>query len=168
MLHCSGDMARVGCNCYFSFWAIFSAFTALHPSPRNSSRNENFTKMKKKKTSGGIIIYHKCTKNHDHMLYCSWDVVCDRCNCYFSFGAIFCPFNPLIAQKMNISNNEKNTWRYHHFTKMYQRWCEGCNCYFSLRAIIYLFTLEGSGVLDCSNPPQPPCLFGVFFFFFSE
>ena len=46
MLHCSGDMARVGCNCYFSFWAIFSAFTALHPSPPNSS---NFTKMKKKK-----------------------------------------------------------------------------------------------------------------------
>ena len=30
---------------------------------------QNFEKMKK--TSGDIIILHKCTKNHDHMLYCS-------------------------------------------------------------------------------------------------
>ena len=37
-----------------------------------------------KKTHGDIIILHKCTKNHDHMLYCSWDTVRDRCNCYIS------------------------------------------------------------------------------------
>ena len=37
------------------------------------------------KTPGDIIILHKYTKNYDHMLYCSWDVVRDRCNCYFSF-----------------------------------------------------------------------------------
>ena len=103
----------------------FGQFSALlppsTPPPLTAQEMKLSQKWKKKKTSGGIIIYHKCTKNHDHMLYCSWDVVCDRCNCYFSFGAIFCPFNPLIAQKMNISNNEKSTWRYHHFTKMYQR-----------------------------------------------
>ena len=39
-----------------------------------------------KKTPGDIIILHKCTKNHDHMLYCSWDMAHDRCNCYFSFS----------------------------------------------------------------------------------
>ena len=27
-----------------------------------------------------IIILHKCTTNHDHMLYCYWDMVRDRCN----------------------------------------------------------------------------------------
>ena len=62
-----------------------------------SSKNENSKKMKK--TSGDIIL-HKYTKNH--MLYCSWDMVCDGCNCYFSFWAIFCPFTPLTAQKMKI------------------------------------------------------------------
>ena len=30
--------------------------------------------------------------NHDHMLHCSWDLTHDRCNCYFSFWAIFHPF----------------------------------------------------------------------------
>ena len=44
----------------------------------------------------------------------------NRCNCYFSFWAIFCPFTPLTAQKQKISINEKTTWRYHHFTHVYQ------------------------------------------------
>ena len=34
------------------------------------------------------IILHKCTKNHDHLLYWSWDMVCDRCS-YFLFWATF-------------------------------------------------------------------------------
>ena len=29
-----------------------------------------------KKTTG-IIILHICTKNHDYMMYGSWDMVCD-------------------------------------------------------------------------------------------
>ena len=33
------------------------------------------------------------------MLYCSWDAVCDGCNCYFSFWAILFPFTLLTAQK---------------------------------------------------------------------
>ena len=55
-------MARDGCNCYFLFWAIFY--------PSNSPKNKNF-KKKMKKIPGDIIILHKYTKNHDHMLYCS-------------------------------------------------------------------------------------------------
>ena len=51
----------------------------------NSLENKNM----KKKNPGNIIILHKCTKNHDLMLYCSWDMVCAGCNCYFSFWAIF-------------------------------------------------------------------------------
>ena len=31
----------------------------------------------------------------------------DRCNCYFSFWAIFCPFTPLTAQKIKTLKNEK-------------------------------------------------------------
>ena len=73
--------------------------------PPNSPKNQNFEKMKK--MPGDIIILHKCVKNHDHMLYCSWDMACDRCNCYFSFWAIFCPFTPLTAWKMKISKKWK-------------------------------------------------------------
>ena len=56
-------------------------------------------KNKKKQTPGDIIILHKCIKNHNHMLYCSWDIMCDRSNCYSSFGAIFLPFYPLNCLK---------------------------------------------------------------------
>ena len=51
-----------------------------------------------------IIILHKCTKNHDHMLYCSWNTAHDGCKCYFSFWAIFCPFT---APKMKVSQKKK-------------------------------------------------------------
>ena len=76
----------------------------------NSPKNENFKTMEK--TPGYIIILKKCTKNHDHMLCCSWDIVHDRCNCCFSFWAIFCPFtlsppSPLTAQKMKTSKKWK-------------------------------------------------------------
>ena len=54
-----------------------------------------------KKIPGDIIILHKCTKNHDHMLHCSWDMAHVRYN-YFSFWAIFCSFTPLTAQKIKI------------------------------------------------------------------
>ena len=52
-------------------------------------------KKKKKKICKDTIILHQCTKNHDHMLYCSQDMARDRCKFYFSFWAIFGPFTPL-------------------------------------------------------------------------
>ena len=86
MLCCSWDVAHDECNCYFSFWTIFFPFC-----PPNSLKNENFNKKKVIKTPGDIIL-HKCTKNHDHMQYYSWDMGSEGCNCYFSFWAAFCPF----------------------------------------------------------------------------
>ena len=83
-------------------WPFFS-FYAL-----NSPKDENIKKMKN--TPGDIIISHKCTKNHDHMLYCPWDMAHDACNCCFSFWAIFSPFTPLplplTAQKTKFQKNE--------------------------------------------------------------
>ena len=40
------------------------------------------------------------------MLYRSRDMAHDECN-YFSFWAIFCPFNPLKAQKIKIKKKKK-------------------------------------------------------------
>ena len=107
----------------------FGLFFALLPTP-NSPKNKNFKKMKN--TPGDVTILHNCSKNHDHMLYCSWDMAHDGCNCYFSFWAFFFLLFYLqqfkkhkkTAQKIKISKNEKSTRRYH-FTgvpKIMIRW----------------------------------------------
>ena len=94
-----------GCNCYFSFWAIFCPFTPL------TARK---TKIEKK-MPGDIIILHKCTKNHDHMLYCSLDMARDRCNCHFCLSFAFLPIPPPrppppnSPQKTRFLKNEKKT-----------------------------------------------------------
>ena len=88
MLYCSWDMTHDGCNCCFSFWAIFYPFTPL------TAWKIRISKKWEIKMPEGIIVLHNCTKNYDYWLYCSWDMVRDGCNCYFSFWAIFYPFTP--------------------------------------------------------------------------
>ena len=105
------------------FFAILDCFLPFYPLlGGNNLKNQNFEKLKK--TPGEIIILHKCTKNH-HMLYCSWDMTCNIivfCLFFFSFWAIFCPFTSLTAWKIKIIlKNEKNAWRYHNFTYVYQK-----------------------------------------------
>ena len=76
-------------------WGYFLPFY----SP-NSLKNENFKKMKKNPED--IIILHRCTKNHDHMLYCSWNMACDTWHIWFLFF-ILDYFLPSTAQKIKIS-----------------------------------------------------------------
>ena len=75
---------------------------------------------KNKKTPGDTIILHICTINDNHMMYGSWDMKHDGQNC-FSFWTIFCPFIPLTTQKSKFWKNEKNTWRYYHFTHLHHK-----------------------------------------------
>ena len=70
----------------------FGLFFAL--SPPLSQLKKWKSRKNKKKTPGDTIILQKSTKNHDHILYCSWDIAPDGCNCYFLFWAIFCPNSP--------------------------------------------------------------------------
>ena len=107
------------------FFVILDRF--LHFYSPNNLKNQNFQKMKKtttkkqtKKKTAGDIILHMCTINDNHVTYGSWDMGHDRHN-FLSFWTIFCPFTLLTAWKMNISKNEKNAWRYHHLTQMYQK-----------------------------------------------
>ena len=92
--------------------------------PTNSLKNRNFRKMKK--TPGDIILLHRCPNNHDHMLYCSWDMAHEECN-YFSFWAIFCSFTPLTALKIKISKKSKKDLEISSFyicvPKIMIRWC---------------------------------------------
>ena len=64
----------------------FGLFLALLPPlpPSNNLKSKNFEKMKK--APEDIIILHKSTKNHDHMLYCSLDMARNGLN-YCSFWA---------------------------------------------------------------------------------
>ena len=64
-------------------------------------------RMKKLKAPGDTIILHNCTKNNDHWLYCSWDMACDGCNCYFSILGYFLPPPPLTVWKMKIPKKLK-------------------------------------------------------------
>ena len=93
--------------------------------PPNSPKNQNFMKMKK--TPRDIINLYRCTKNHDHMLYCSWDMVRDRCT-YFSFWATFCPFTHPTAQKIKILQKLKKhldiSSFYIYVPKTMIRWCK--------------------------------------------
>ena len=119
MLYCSWDMV---------WWMLLLFFISgyfLPFYPPNSPKNKNFKTMKK--MPGYMILLHKCTKNHDHMLNCFWDMVCDGCNCYFSFWATFCLLTPLTAQKMKISKQWKKYLEkssiYTCVPKMMIRWC---------------------------------------------
>ena len=98
------------------FFVILDCFLPFYPP---NLKNQNFEKLKK--VPGDIIILHKCTKNHDHKLYCSWDMACNSCNHYFPFWAIFCPFTSLTAQKVKIKKKNEKVWRYNHFTYAYQK-----------------------------------------------
>ena len=73
--------------------------------PLKNPKNQNFEKMKK--IPGDTIILQKCTKNHDHMVYCSWDMAHDGSN-YFSFWAIFCPLT--CPKSENLKEVKKAPW----------------------------------------------------------
>ena len=65
--------------CHFGpFFALLPPST---PSPFQQPKKWKFWKSEKNPI-----------KNHDHMIHCSWNTTHDRCNFYFSFSAIFCPF----------------------------------------------------------------------------
>ena len=113
MIYGSWEIER-GKHNFWSFWTIFFLFTFffylfvpfyLLPFSKDP-KNQNFEKTKN--ASGDIIILHKCTKKHDHMLHCSRDTGHDRCNFRFSFWAIFCPFTPPKDTKnQNFENMNK-------------------------------------------------------------
>ena len=86
-------MAHDGCNCCFSFRAIFCPFTT------QTAQNMIISK-KWKQMPGDIIILHMSTINQDHMLYGSWDVKC-KGKSFMSF-CIFCSLTLLRIQKIKI------------------------------------------------------------------
>ena len=117
----SWDMMQDG-QFFLSLWTIFYPFT---PITTQIKILKNW-----KKAHGDVIILHKCTKNHYHMLFCSWDMVHDRCNYYFSFCTLFALLPtppPLTAQKIKILQKSKKQLEASSFyicvAKIMVRWC---------------------------------------------
>ena len=85
----------------------------------NNPKNQNFEKMRK--TPGDIIILQRCTISDNHMMYVSRDMKRDRQN-FLSFWTVFCLLiPPEQLGKSKLWKAEKSSWRYHHFTQMYQK-----------------------------------------------
>ena len=79
-----------------------SFFILCHFLPSHPLTNWKTKTLKKmKKASRDVIILHICTKNHNHMMYASWDMKCTRHN-FLSFCTICCPFLPLTTWKIKI------------------------------------------------------------------
>ena len=68
MLYCSWDIAHNKIKFLFFTLGYFFPFY-----PPNRPKYQNFHKMKK--MPGAFIILHRCTKNNDHMMYSTWDMV---------------------------------------------------------------------------------------------
>ena len=85
-----------------NFFVILSQFLPFYPT--SNPKNQNFEKKKHLKIPS---FYTSETKNHDYMLYCSWDMAHDRSIFLFSFSAIFCSSTPLTPQTMKISKKKK-------------------------------------------------------------
>ena len=93
MMYGSWDTERDRPN-FLLFWTIICTFTPL--------TIQKIKILKKWKSAKRNYHFTQVYQNHDHIPDCSWEMVCDTCNCYFSFWAIFCTFTPLAARKIKI------------------------------------------------------------------
>ena len=93
---------------FLSLWVIFCPL--LQPGKSKFWKNE-------KKPPENIINLLLHTTNDDHMMYGSLDMKRYRQN-FLSFWTIFCP----LPRKSKFWKNEKNAWKSHYFTQVYQKW----------------------------------------------
>ena len=85
---------------FLSFWTFFALKTWKIKILKK-------WKNKKKKTSGDIIILPIRTKNHDHMLYCSWDMTLTDVTFISHFGLFFALLPSNSLKNENSKKNEK-------------------------------------------------------------
>ena len=124
MMYGSWDMEHDRQN-FLLFWAIFCPFTPLKL--RKVKILRQWKKLQK-------IILQKCTTNHDHMPYCSWDMACDGCNFYFHFALFFAllptltpppPINPKSQKILKIKKTPVDITILHMCTKNYEHMMYG-------------------------------------------
>ena len=111
----------IECNTLKS--AIMGHFLPFTLPPKNQKK-QNFEKMKI--LPRDIIILHKCTKNHSHMRYSSWDMEWDR-QTFLSFWVIFYLYTTLTTRKNTILKQWKKHLEmsslYTYVPKITSIWC---------------------------------------------
>ena len=91
---------------FLTFWDNFCPF---------SSMTTWKIKILTLKKAVGDIVLHICTITDNHMMYGSWDMEHNRHN-FLSFWTVFCPFTPLLTQKIKILKKWKkhlNIWSFY-------------------------------------------------------
>ena len=83
--------------------------------------------------------------DHDHVLYGPWDM--ERSRHFLSFWIIFCPLTSFLPGKLKSWKNDKNAWRYDHFTHcmLYCSWDmtrDWCSFFFFLGYFLSFYTLH--------------------------
>ena len=111
---------RIFCH----FWTIFCPFCPINP------KIQNFEKIKK--ISGDIVVIHKCTKNHYHMLHCSWDATV--------ILSYFLSFWPLTTQKIKTLKKKTKKTRTSQ-SAIFEFWDLDTNEYLILNHLLLFFKM---------------------------
>ena len=129
MIYSSSDIEREGLKL-----VVLGHFLPFYP--LENPRNQNFEKTKT--IAGYIIILQMCTKNHNHMMYSSWDTEWHAHN-ILSFWTTFCTFILLMVSSFYTCT--KN-----HDHMMYPSWDTECDRqnFLSFQAIFCPFTPLGT------------------------
>ena len=117
----------------------FFPFCAL----TKNQKNQNFEKMK---NIAGHIISQMCTKNHNHMMYKSWDREQHEHNS-LPFWDIFCPFTSLTTQKTKILKN----WKKHQEISLFCSCVPKTTTISSFYNINYNDIMYGSWDMECNR-----------------
>ena len=142
----------------YSFWDIEQNILKLvilghflpfyHPKKTLKSK---FWKMKK--FAGDIVIVHMCTKNHNNMMYGSWDMEWHK-HKFMSFWTVFCPFIPLTTPKIKILKKWKKCLKISSFyicaPKIIIQWCMVPEIW----CVTDKWTDRKSDIIEVGTPPQ--------------
>ena len=97
----------------FSFWTIFCSFT-----PLTMQKIKILKKWKKRLEASSFPTSAPQMTIISSMIPDIWSTT-GRIFCHF--GLLFAPLPHWQPKKSKFWKNETNTWRYHHFTQVYQK-----------------------------------------------
>ena len=106
---------------------LFSTnFYLLTLPPKKTPEKSTFKKKLKKKKHLEISPFYRSVPKIMiiYILFLTLDMTLNRCNCYFSLRANFCPFIPLTAQKSKLIKKKKmpgDIITFHMCTKNYDQ-----------------------------------------------
>ena len=107
-------MVRDGCNCCFSFWAIFCDFTSLA-----AQKVKILKHWKRHLETSSFYIYVPKIMIICYTVLEIWHVT--HVIVVFHFGQFFTFYTPNKPKKQNLKKIKRNTLRYHNFTHAYQK-----------------------------------------------